>query len=108
MALSIGRMGATTSYSQIRPQSYALSNESQTSAAYEASKTQSLQGIGAVDPVQYPNAQTGGKSLSGISSAQEVEQAYNAIAFEGVTTFYGQDSVGSSYGMLGSQIDVYA
>lgn len=42
MALSIGRMGATTSYSQIRPQSYALSNESQTSAAYEASKTQSL------------------------------------------------------------------
>ena len=103
-------MGATTSYSQIRPQSYALSNESQTSAAYEASKTQSLQGIGAVDPVQYPNAQTGGKSLSGISSAQEVEQAYNAIAsaFEGVTTFYGQDSVGSSYGMLGSQIDVYA
>ena len=45
MALSIGRMGATTSYSQIRPQSYALSNESQTSAAYEASKTQSLQGI---------------------------------------------------------------
>ena len=36
MALSIGRMGATTSYSQIRPQSYALSNESQTSAAYEA------------------------------------------------------------------------
>lgn len=110
MALSIGRMGATTSYSQIRPQSYALSNESQTSAAYEASKTQSLQGIGAVDPVQYPNAQTSGKSLSGISSAQEVEQAYNAIAsaFEGVTTFYGQDSVGSSYGMLGSQIDVYA
>lgn len=112
MSLSIGRLSAsatTSSYASIRPQSYSVANEAEVSAAYTESVQQAsgVSGpIGGADPVQYPNAQT----VAGVSGAHEVEQAYNAVAsaFEGATTSYGADLVGTSYGVVGSNIDVYA
>ena len=113
MGLSIGRMGATStsSYMAVRPQQYALSNESQASDVYEASAVKGMTGLGTVHPVQYPNAQVSGQSsTSSVAAAHGVEEAYNEIAsaFTGMATSYGADIIGTSYGMIGSQIDVYA
>ena len=112
MGLSIGRMGATStsSYMAVRPQQYALSNESQASDVYEASAVRGMTGLGTVHPVQYANAQVSGQSSTSSVAAHGVEEAYNEIAssFTGMATSYGADMIGTSYGMIGSQIDVYA
>ena len=70
-----------------------------------------MTGLGTVHPVQYANAQVSGQSsISSIVAAHGVEEAYNEIAssFTGMDTSYGEDMVGKSYDMIGSQIDVYA
>lgn len=112
MALSVGRMSAasTTSYEQIRPQNYSVTNQSAVSSVYEESVQQAGALVGGAQPVQYPNAQIAEQAVSHVQASQKMEQAYNAIAsaFEGTTTSYQGDMQGSGYAMIGSQIDVYA
>ncbi len=110
MALSIGRMGAasTVSYTSIKPQNYSLSNNSEVSSAYEASRANETSGIGAVDPVQYPNATAQSKSSAMVASSK-MESAFNDIAssYEGMTTAYDPEGNGLQYDILGSNVDVF-
>lgn len=113
MSLSIGRLGGMggVSYVSTSPESYALTNQSQVSDAYQESKVQGAgNGVGSVNPVQYPTVQVQENQVSQIQASQRADQAYQQIAsaFEGVTASYGPDLMGQDYSRAGANIDLYA
>ena len=93
---------------------YAVANRSEVSDSYVQSMAQTnavgaFPGIDAASPVGYANAQRTDSTAS-VRASQEANAAYNAIAsgFAGNTTGYGSDSVASAYGMVGSNLDLFA
>jgi hypothetical protein len=89
MEYSVSKVGS--GFSQVKPLSYGLSNQSVTSASF-AESMQAVGGsenVGLVTPTQYPNA----RLVSPLEKADEtvrVSKAYNEVAsaFEGVTNGY--------------------
>ena len=109
MEYSIGKVGS--GFSQVKPLSYGLSNQSATSVSFAESMQAvgGTQDIGAVSPTRYPNA----RLVSPIEKTEEtvrVSKAFNDIAasFEGLTNGYNRVSQGTSYETTGASIDVYA
>lgn len=107
MALSIGRLGGMS----IQAQNYSISNQAMVSSAYQETVERANNGnavLGA-SPVQYPTAQLLDNRISQIRGAQEMEQAYNAIAsaFDSANTSYSADLTGQSYSMVGANIDLF-
>ena len=109
MEYSVGKVGS--GFSQVKPLSYGLSNQSVTSASF-AESMQAVGGtseVGLVTPTQYPNA----RLVSPVEKAEDtvkVSKAFNEIAsaFEGVTNGYNRESRGTNYGTVGATFDAYA
>ena len=109
MEYSVSKVGS--GFSQVKPLSYGLSNQSATSVSF-AESMQAVggnEGVGLVTPTQYPNA----RLVSPIEKAEETvraSKAYNEVAsaFEGVTNGYNRESKGTNYGTVGATVDVYA
>ncbi len=122
MGLSVTRIGAVNSaygasgVSQIgtveqKPINYAIDNQSEVSGAFKSS----LVGLGrdsvtGAAPVQYPTAQIETNRINQVEKNQEANRAFNAVAgahLESVAT-YNAASMVQSYGMVGSQVDLFA
>jgi hypothetical protein len=108
MEYSVGRVGS--GFSEVKPLSYGLSNQSVTSTSFAESMNQvgGSDGVGLVTPTQYPNA----RLVSPIEKAEEgirVSKAYNDIAegLQGVNNGYNNKSQGTGYGIVGASVDVY-
>ncbi|MCR4612093.1 MAG: hypothetical protein K5644_09370 [Lachnospiraceae bacterium] len=108
MEYSIGKVGS--GFSEVKPLSYGLSNQSVTSTSF----AESLQNVGGADsvglvtPTQYPNARV----VSPIEKAQEsikVAKAFNDVAegLQGITNGYNNKSQGTDYSLVGATVDVY-
>ncbi len=113
MGLSVASLNPVSSLKQVtaRPEAYAVENQADVSDAFsESMKTASADRVSGAAPVVYPNAQTQTNEVSRMGRAQQVSDAYNKIAssFKGATVGYDAQSNASSYGMVGSHIDVYA
>jgi hypothetical protein len=108
MEYSVGKVGS--GFSEVKPLSYGLSNQSVTSASFAESIQQvgGNNGVGLVTPTQYPNA----RLVSPLEKAEEgirVAKAYNDVAegLQGVNNGYNSKSQGTGYGMVGATVDVY-
>lgn len=116
MSLAINAINAYSGMSAVRPMNYSVENRSEVSSAYtesvkEAQNTSIFPDIGAVNPIQYPNAQTISiNPMEKLAKTQSVSKDMNAIAagFSGVTTGYDNSSQSYGYQMIGSTIDFYA
>ena len=116
MSLAINAINAYSAVSAVRPMNYAVKNQSDVSSAYMESinETQSVEGfsgIGAVNPTQYPNAQSVEiNPMMKLAKTQSVSKDLNAIAsgFSGITTGYDSTSQSYGYQTIGSVIDLYA
>ncbi len=113
MGLSVASLDPISSLKQVstRPEAYAVENQAEVSDAFsESMKTATAERVSGAAPVVYPNAQTQTSEISRTGRAQQVSDAYNKIAssFQGATVGYDANSRASSYGMVGSNIDVYA
>jgi hypothetical protein len=115
MSLAINAINAYSATSAVRPMNYSVKNQSDVSSAYTEStkgvkKTGTFPNIGAVNPVQYPNAQvTAVDPTEKLAKAQSVSRDMNEIASEFTGTATGYNSASQSYGYdtIGSTIDVY-
>jgi hypothetical protein len=113
MALSIGSLGGmrAASYVSTTPQYYSIDNQSQVSAVFQETLAQGVgSAVDSVNPVQYPTAQVNSNRISHMQAAQQVDQAYQAVAsaFEGKTVGYQQNMMGVGYARTGSSFDAYA
>ena len=109
MSMSIGAMNYSpyASYN-VKSMNYAVDNKSQLSDSFvEAANTAGVKYVNITAPVQYPNAYVDNTAF--YEKAKEVNNAYNDVAsrFDSQITGYGQNMKGSSYGMVGSNFDVY-
>ncbi len=97
---------------EIRPQNYAVENESEISDAFsESLEVNGANGITGPAPVQYTNAQAtefGGSGQRSSPSAARVSQFYNQVAssFQGAPTSYDAGGNAGQYAMIGSNIDL--
>lgn len=108
MEYSVGSVGS--GYSQVKPLSYGLSNQSVTSSSFAESidRASGSDGVGLVAPTRYPNA----RLVSPLDKAAEsikVSKAYNDVAegLTGVANGYNNRSQRSNYSTTGSTLDVY-
>ena len=113
MELSVTGLDPVTPVRQVtqRPEAYAVSNEAEVSDAFsESMKTAGANRVSGPAPVVYPNAQVQTNEVGQIRRSQQVNDVYNKIAssFGNATVGYDANRNASSYGMVGSQIDVYA
>lgn len=116
MSLAINAINAYSGISTVRPMNYSVENRSEVSSAYtesakETQRTESFPSIGAVNPVQYPNAQTiTTDPMEKLARTQSVSKDLNEIAsgFSGISTGYDSESQSYGYQMIGSTIDLYA
>ena len=119
MGISIGAIGSAYEMSFVQPMNYPLKNQSEVSDEFTKKGVSGL--VTNVAPVGYPNA----KEVSGTSSededpmqmaidmvkkSQETNRMYNDVAqrFQGMTVGYSQDQGAMSYGMSGSNLDLFA
>ena len=116
MNLAIGAINAYSGISAIRPLNYSVTNQSEVSStskesAQDAMSIGAFPNIDAVNPVQYPNAQSiAVDPMKKLEQTQSVSKDLNEIAsgFTGIATGYGSDSKSYGYQMIGSTIDIYA
>ncbi len=113
MGLSVASLEPISSLKQVstRPEAYAVENQAEVSDAFsEAMKTAGADRVSGAAPVVYPNAQTQVNEVDRIGRSKQVSDVYNKIAssFKGATTGYDANSNAASYGMVGSNIDLYA
>ncbi len=118
MSLSIGGIGSAYGMNFIQPMNYTVRNQADVSDAFV--ETGMSGAIMNVPPVVYPNAQAVPKaegdsdplSLSAgtVRKSVEANKMYNDVAskFQGMTTGYTRDTAGISYGMIGSEVDLFA
>ena len=121
MALSVGGIGSSygMNMSFVQPMNYNVKNESKISDAFI--ETGMSGAVMNVPPVIYPNAQEVTNSnedesnplalsANSVRKSQEANRQYNNVAqrFQGMTTGYSQNTQGLSYGMSGSNIDLFA
>ena len=99
----------------IRPQNFAVENESEVSDAFaESLAANGASGITGPAPVQYTNAQAVSDRSDAIrdraAESTRVNQYYNDVAssFEGAPTSYDANGQAASYGVVGSTIDLIA
>ncbi len=102
-----------SSYRSAVALNYAIDNKADFSDAFTDS-VKALSSADAVEgaaPVQYPTATVMTKRVGQIQDSQRVSEGLNSIAqgFEGITTGYGSGGgANRGYGMVGSQIDLFA
>ncbi|MCR5476415.1 MAG: hypothetical protein K6E92_02175 [Lachnospiraceae bacterium] len=116
--MGVGRISPISGYgsvSYIQPMQYRVDNTSAPSDAYAESvkRTGGRDAVSASRPVQYANAQaTGSMAASPKQSeeAQKTEAAFNRIAssYDQAVTGYGRGGQGSSYDVIGSQLNLFA
>ena len=99
--------------SAVRPMQYTVQNQSEVSAAYEASiEASAVSDVKAASPVQYANAQIVKEpSVPAIDTKQltAVNQSFNQIAerFAGASTGYASSGAPQSYDVIGSSFDAF-
>ncbi len=94
-------------------QAYTVDNKADFSDAFTESikRLPSADAVESAAPVVYPTAQVMTRRIGQIQDSQRVSQGLNSIAsgFEGITTGYGSGGdTTRGYGMVGSQIDLFA
>ena len=121
MASSISGIGPMSMYPissvrpmEIKPQNYAVENESEVSDAYsESIAVNGANSISGPSPVQYTNAQAqgmGGEGHTAAANAARVSRFYNQVAssFQGAATSYDANGRAGQYATVGSTIDLTA
>jgi hypothetical protein len=96
---------------EIRPQNYAIENESEVSDAFtQAMAMQGVNGINGPSPVQYPNASVEENKVEAAEQSRQANQMFNKIAsaYQGMNTSYNANGGAMSYGMVGNTIDLSA
>jgi hypothetical protein len=96
---------------EIRPQNYAVENESEVSDAFtQAMAMQGVNGITGPAPVQYPNAQVEENKVNAAEQSKQANAMFNKIAsaYQGMNTSYNANGGPQSYGMVGNSIDLTA
>ena len=112
-AASMNPVRGISSYRSTVAQAYNIDNKADFSDAFVESlkRVSSADSVGGVPPIQYPTAKIMTNRISQISETQRVSEGLNSIAkgFEGITTGYGNGGGASrGYGIVGSQIDLFA
>jgi hypothetical protein len=92
---------------------YSVQNQAQVSGAYDQAvkQIQTASAIAPVNPVGYANANSVRVDAANqLEQTRKTEQEFNKLAeqFQGATVGYTGDRTATSYGLVGSQIDVYA
>lgn len=107
MGTSVMGVGSTS----VAPMNYAVENQSVPSTSF-TERLQAMQGVNGVapsSPVQYANA-TIKTEADKMQENIDMSAAYNDIAsaFAGYSTSYNQNSIASSYSMVGANFDSIA